>query len=181
VTEDRIGLVQLYTGNGKGKTSAALGLALRAAGHGLAVCVVQFAKATNAVSGEVAAIECLPTVEIVRFGDSTTWGGMMPLRDLPAEAQAEAHVALDYAVEAVFSGRWDIVVLDEICVAVDLGLLDIEAVLHVIGDKPDAVELVLTGRGAPEALVEACDLVTEMVDIRHPSERGAGPRKGIEY
>lgn len=176
-----MGLVQLYTGNGKGKTSAALGLALRAAGQGLAVCIVQFAKATNVMSGEVAAVEGLPNVEIVRFGDSGTWGGMMPLRDLPAEATAAAHAALDYAIEAVFSGGWDVVVMDEICVAIDLGLLEVEAVLHVIGDKPDGVELVLTGRGAPQALIDACDLVTEMTDVRHPSQRGAGPRRGIEY
>jgi len=181
VTEDHVGLVQLYTGAGKGKTSAALGLALRAAGHGLAVCVVQFAKATDVMSGEIAAVESLPTVEIVRFGDSSAWGGMMPLRDLPGEATAAAHAALDYAVEAIFSGKWDIVVLDEVVVAVDLGLLDVEALLHVIGDKPEGVELVLTGRGAPQALAEACDLVTEMIDVRHPSAGGAGPRKGIEY
>lgn len=181
MTHNQRALVQLYTGNGKGKTSAALGLALRAAGQGLAVCIVQFAKATDFAGGETSALELIPNIEIVRFGDSTVWGGLMPRRELPEEAAAAAGAAFDYAAEAIFSGKWDVVILDELNVVVDLGLLDVEGALHLVGDKPDSVELVLTGRGAPQELIDACDLVTEMVDVRHPASQGIGPRRGIEY
>lgn len=181
MTPNRKGLVHLYTGNGKGKTSAALGLALRAAGQGLSVCIVQFAKATDFVGGEISALELIPNVEIVRFGDSTVWGGLMPKSELPEGAAAAANAAFDYATEAIFSGRWDVVILDELNVVIDLGLLDLDSALHAVGDKPDSVELVLTGRGAPQELIDACDLVTEMADVRHPASQGMGPRPGIEY
>lgn len=179
--EDDLGLVHLYTGEGKGKSSAALGVALRALGHGLRVCVVQFAKATDVASGEVAAAQELGLLEIVRFGDSSVWGSLMPTRSVGSEGEEATAAALDYATKAVFSGEWDVVVLDEICVAIGLGLVEEECVLHLVGDKPGAVELVLTGRGASVALIDACDLVTEMRDVRHPIREGVGPRRGIEY
>ena len=175
------GLTQLYTGNGKGKTSAALGLALRAAGHGMRVRIVQFAKATDVASGEVVALRDIPEIELVRFGDSSVWGGLMPARDLPREAEVAAREAFTFAREAMMSGRFDVVVLDEICAVVALGLVEEDQVLELIATRPPRIELVLTGRGATAKLVAACDLVTEMADVRHPAERGAGMRKGIEY
>lgn len=175
------GLVQLYTGDGKGKTSAALGLALRAAGQGLAVCIVQFAKATDVESGELLAVRSIPNLEIVRFGDSEVWGGLMPLKDLPPQACQAAQDGFDFALKASSSGDWDVLILDEVNVAVDRGLLDEESVLELISTKPATLELVLTGRGATPAMVDASDLVTEMVDVRHPASDGVGPRRGMEY
>ncbi len=176
------GLVQLYTGDGKGKTSAALGLALRGVGQGLAVCVVQLAKSIDVPSGEVNAARQLgQNLEIVRFGDSSVWGGLMPARRLPAQAKDLASLALQYGTEAVFSGSWDIVVLDEICVAIELGLVDEDLVLSLIDGKPREVELVLTGRGASERLIDACDLVTEMREVKHPATGGSQARRGIDY
>lgn len=181
MTDDsRTGLVQLYTGDGKGKTSAALGLALRAAGQGLSVCVVQFAKAIDVRSGELIAAEKIPNIEIARFGDSHVWGGLMPRKKLPAQAADLTRAAFDYAAEAVYSER-DVVVLDEVCVVITLGLLAEERVLDLVADKPERVEVVLTGRGATRALLDAADLVTEMVEVRYPASEGAGPRRGIEY
>lgn len=176
------GIVQLYTGDGKGKTSAALGLALRALGQGLRVCVVQFAKATGVQSGEINALTgASADFEIVRFGDSSVWGGLMPERELGEEAAGAATEAFDYASAVVAGGRWDVVVLDEIAVVVKLGLVAEDDVLRLARDRPAGVELVLTGRGATPALIDACDLVTEMVEVRHPAQGGARARRGIEY
>lgn len=170
------GLIQVYTGDGKGKTTAALGLALRAAGHGLRVEVVQFIKGWPGY-GELAGVGWLPTVAIQAFGRS---GWIDPAQPEPEDYERAAK-ALAYAREVITSGQADIVVLDEIDVALDYGLLDLEAVLALLDSKPATVELILTGRNAHPEIVKRADLVTEMRKVKHPYDRGIGGRKGIEY
>ncbi|HDT14278.1 MAG TPA: cob(I)yrinic acid a,c-diamide adenosyltransferase [Candidatus Aminicenantes bacterium] len=170
------GYVQVYTGNGKGKTTAALGLALRAAGHGMRTYFGQFLKGQR--SGELAAVEKLsPLVRIERFGQE----GFLHITEGPDDEDIRrAREGLRKCREAMLSGRYDIVVLDEINTAVLLKVLAVDEVLGLIDDKPEAVELVLTGRGAPQALIDRADLVTEMKDVKHYFDRGVKAREGIE-
>lgn len=176
VVEMERGLVQVYTGNGKGKTTAALGLALRAVGHGFRVKVIQFLK--GRLYGELAACEKFPgELEIFQSGlDSFVKRGEPTAEDLRLAGEG-----LEAAREAIMSGRYDLVVLDEINVAVDLGVLDVESVLPLIDGRPPGVELVLTGRNAPEEFLGRADLVTEMREVRHYYADGVEMRRGIEY
>jgi cob(I)alamin adenosyltransferase len=171
-----IGYVQVYTGNGKGKTTAALGLALRAAGHGMRTYFGQFLKGQH--YGELEAAEKLsPLLRFERFGRE----GFLHITDGPDDEDIRlAREGLRKCREAMLSGRYDIVVLDEINTAVLLKVLTVEEVLGLINEKPAAVELVLTGRGAPEAVIHRADLVTEMRDIKHYYDRGVKAREGIE-
>ncbi len=172
----RLGLVHLYTGDGKGKTTAALGLALRAAGHGLRVLVVQFLKGGKAPFGEVEALRALPNVEVVQFGP----GGFVG-RDFSFEDGREsAREGLDFARRALRSGEFDLVVLDEVAVAVRKGLLSEAEVLDLLRERARRTEVVLTGRYAGKALREAADLVTEMRAVKHPFEQGVRWRWGVE-
>jgi len=182
------GLVQVYTGPGKGKTTAALGLAARAAGHGLRTCIIQFMK-RGWESGERTAIARLaPEVQIHVFG-SERWGAPSkasqetPWWELPAseEDRAQAQEALAFGHEAVTSGEWDIVVLDEVLSALAHDLVSLDQLLSLICAKPPAVEVVLTGRDAPPEIIAAADLVTEMQEVKHPFRRGVKARKGIEF
>lgn len=170
------GLVQVYTGEGKGKTTAALGLALRATGHGLRVEIVQFMKGWPGY-GELKGVEWLPTVAIHPFGRS---GWVHPEQPQPEDYERAAE-ALAYALEVITKEEADVVVLDEINVALDYGLLDLEAVLALLDRKPPAVELVLTGRNAHPELIRRADLVTEMRKVRHPYDQGLEGRQGIEF
>lgn len=170
------GLVQVYTGNGKGKTSAAFGLALRAIGNGLKVFVIQFIK-DGLDYGELHAVKFLPNLELKAFGR-----GKFISKAPPEEEDVRlAKEGFDLAKRVVASGDFDVVVLDEINVAVHLKLLEIDEVLDVIHSKPKHVELVLTGRNAPSEIMEVADLVTEMREVKHPHTLGVQPRKGIEY
>jgi cob(I)alamin adenosyltransferase len=181
------GLVQVYTGNGKGKTTAALGLALRAAGHQLRTCVIQFMK-RGWESGERTSVARLaPEVEIhafgsERWGDSGTRPQGTPWWELPPseEDRAQAQQALAFGRQTVTGGEWDIVVLDEVLGALRHGLLSLDQLLALIHDKPSSVELVLTGRDAPAEIIAAADLVTEMKEVKHPFRKGVKARKGIE-
>jgi cob(I)alamin adenosyltransferase len=170
------GYVQVYTGNGKGKTTAALGLALRAAGHGLKTLFVQFLKAQP--SGEVEAVKKLaPLVRIERFGRE----GFITVKDGPDdEDRSRARAGLARAREAVLSGEFAIVVLDEINPAVHFGLVPESAVLDLLAVRPPEVELVLTGRYAPASFIDRADLVTEMTGVKHYFERGVRAREGVE-
>jgi cob(I)alamin adenosyltransferase len=170
------GLVQVYTGNGKGKTSSAFGLALRAAGRGLKVHIVQFIKG-GFDYGELYVIDRLPNVTLKAFGR----GRFVTEKPAGKEDVELAEQALALAEKAVRSGDYDVVVLDEVNVALSLGLVSLDRVLELVRSKPDHVELVLTGRDAPEEIVEAADLVTEMREIKHPYKKGFPARKGIEY
>ena len=170
------GLVQVYTGDGKGKTSAALGLALRAAGRGLRVFVIQFIKG-GFDYGELYAAKQLPNLELKAFGQ-----GKFVTQIPPGEKDiALAKEAYALAKRVVESDEYDVVILDEVNVALHLGLLSIDEVLNLVKVKPEHVELVLTGRYAPREIIEIADLVTEMRDVKHPYAKGEKPRKGIEY
>ncbi len=174
--KNRQGLVQIFTGNGKGKTSAALGAVVRASGHGLKVFIVFFLKGQYPY-GEFSTLVKLPNVDVASFG----------LRHLidPAQINPEeieqAKLALSTAREAMLSSKYDLVVLDEVNVAVYFKLIELDEVIRLIGDKPRNVELILTGRYADAKLIELADLVTEMVKLKHPYDKGMKARKGIEY
>ena len=168
------GFVQVYTGDGKGKTTAALGLALRAAGAGLRVYIGQFIK--NADYSEIAALE--------RFADCITieqFGlGCFILTQPGQEDIDAAHRALAALEAGLRSGAYDLVIADEANVAVALGLISEQELLALINCRSPQVELVLTGRGAPQSVLDRADLVTEMRSIKHYYDQGILSRKGIE-
>ena len=177
------GLVQVYTGAGKGKTSAALGLALRATGYGLRVCVIQFLKGSP--TGELKSAEKLaPFLQIEQWGrkssdpDGRAWVRKGLVRE---EDRSMAQKALKRAREIILNKEFDILILDEINVALFFGLLELRQVLELIRAKPAEIELILTGQKAPKEILAAADLVTETVKIKHPFDRGMPARKGIEY
>ena len=177
------GLVQVYTGDGKGKTSAAVGAAVRALGRGLRVCLIQFLKGGEE-SGEMRALRELGHVTVRRFGadwrerarqDPEWW------KAPPSEQErALTQEGLRFAGQIISAGEHDLVILDEINVACAKGLLATEDIAALVTNRPSHVEIILTGRGAPPALLEAADLVTEMKEVKHPlaaavhSARGAG-------
>jgi len=168
--------VQVYTGDGKGKTTAALGLVFRAAGHGLRSHVIQFMKG-DIRYGELAAAQRLAgLVRISQMGRSSFVDRANP----DPEDVRLAREALCLAEASLMSGDYDLVVLDEVNVAMDFGLVPVEDVLRLITAKPAHVELVLTGRNAPQAILEAADLVTEMRNVRHYYDHGVRSRRGIE-
>ena len=170
------GLTQVYTGDGKGKTSAAFGLGLRAIGRGLKVYVVQFIKG-GFDYGEAHIVDDLANLELKAFGRGK-FVTEMPPTDEDVELAKEA---FELAHEVVNSDEYDLVILDEINVALNLKLIDVKEVIDLIRNKPEQVELILTGRYAPPEVIEEADLVTEMKEIKHPYTRGIPPRKGIEY
>jgi cob(I)alamin adenosyltransferase len=170
------GLVQVFTGNGKGKTTAALGTILRAAGHGFRVFIVFFMKG-NYDYGEFSTLAKLPNVDMASFG----FRQLTDPANIKPEEIEQARLALAAAREAVLSGNYDLVVLDEVNVALDFKLIELDEVVKLIGDKPPEVELILTGRYADTRIIKLADLVTEMVNVRHPFDKGIKARKGIEY
>lgn len=170
------GLVEIFTGDGKGKTTAALGAALRASGHGLKVFIVYFMKG-GFPYGEQKALSQLPNIKFARFGLE---GFVTPNNVTEAEKE-EARKALQMAKEVIFSNEYDIVILDEINVATAWNLINIAEVIKLIKGKPEKVELILTGRYADDKLIELADLVTNMTKIKHPYDKGILARKGIDY
>jgi cob(I)alamin adenosyltransferase len=170
------GLTQVYTGDGKGKTSAAFGLALRAIGRGLRVYVIQFIKG-GFDYGELHIMNKLPNFELKAFGRGR-FITETPPKDVDVKLAREA---FELARNVVGSDEYDVVILDEINVALNLRLVDVDEVVDLVRKKPERVELVLTGRNAPPEVVEVADLVTEMKEIKHPYTKGVPPRKGIEY
>lgn len=174
--ETRKGLVQVFTGNGKGKTTAAIGAIVRAAGHGWHVFLVSFMKGSY-TQGEYKALSRLPNVEIAQFGLRK----FTDPANIKLEEKEQAEAALEAARKAVSSGNYDLVVLDEVNVALSYDLIALDEIIKLIEDKPPRVELILTGRYASNRLLEATDLVTEMVKVKHPFDSGIKARKGIEY
>lgn len=169
----RKGFVQVYTGNGKGKTTAALGLAVRAAGAGLRVLIVQFIKQKKC--SEHAALERFPDRITVRQC------GKGLLRGKPSAADVRAaRKGMEEARQSVLSGEYDVAILDEANVAAHYGLIPVRDLLDLIANKPAGVELVITGRYADERVLEAADLVTEMKEIKHYMRQGVQARRGIE-
>ncbi len=171
------GLVLVFTGNGKGKTTAALGMALRAWGHGMKVLILQFIKSQQC--GEhVAAEKMQPTLEIRPLGL-----GFINFSDPAnvARQQRAAQEALEQVTTAMTSGNYQMLILDEILYALHYGLLEVSAVIGLLEQKPEHLHLVLTGRDAPPEIIERADLVTEMREIKHPFKQGIGAQQGIEF
>ncbi|NIT36100.1 MAG: cob(I)yrinic acid a,c-diamide adenosyltransferase [candidate division Zixibacteria bacterium] len=170
------GTVQVYTGDGKGKTTAALGLALRAWGHGARVLVIQFMKG-RINYGELEAARRLEGFDVEQYGRESFVD-----RDEPAaEDVALAAEALARARQVAGANEYDLVILDEVNVAADYGLIKTEDILDLIAKKPPEMELVLTGRRPPAGFVEAADLVSEVQETKHHYRIGIPARKGIEY
>lgn len=169
------GCTQVYTGNGKGKTTAALGLALRAVGRGLRVCVFQFIKGGGPYGEHLITEKLAPLLTIIQTGRP----GWVNTKDITEDRRA-AQTALVQAEDLLISGDYDIFICDEINGAAGFGLIDVEQVLELIRMKPERVELVLTGRNADERVIEAADLVTEMREIKHYYKAGVPARTGIE-
>ena len=174
------GMIIVFTGDGKGKTSAALGIALRACGHNMYVSMVQFVKSPTDSGEERAAERLKPEFEMITTGRGfvNIPGHTVPL---PDHRQA-AEDAFALAQQRISSGFWDIVILDEINVAVELGLLDIARVLELLRNKPQKLHVILTGRAAHRDLIAVADLVTEMRLVKHPyDDRGIPAQQGIDF
>ena len=169
----RRGLVIVHTGDGKGKTTAALGLAVRAFGAGLKVLILQFIKGARR-SGELTALEILG-VEVRQLGL-----GFITTENF-AEQKKSARAAVESARKEISSGAWDLIVLDEINYAVKFGLLDASEILELIKIRPPQMHLVFTGRDALPELIDAADLVTEMKLVKHPFRQGIKAQSGIEF
>ena len=171
------GRILIFTGDGKGKTTAALGMALRAHGHGIPVAVIQFVK-SDTETGEFAALKGMADVEIV-----VTGLGFVPRPTDPrfADHCRAAEEGLRIAAEAALSGRYGLVVFDEVCTAVALKLLAEEAVLAALPEAAPDCTVVLTGRGATEGLIQAADTVSEIRCIKHGFDSGRKAQKGVEF
>ncbi|MEA3485517.1 MAG: cob(I)yrinic acid a,c-diamide adenosyltransferase [Candidatus Aerophobetes bacterium] len=173
------GLVHIYTGEGKGKTTAAIGAGIRAVGHGYRVYMIQFLKGGSEFPeyGEVRAIKAFKNFTIEQFGLSHFV--------IPGKASDEDLMiisrALKRAQEISSSGEYDLVILDEINIAYKLGLLPLEDLLALLKNKASQTELIMTGRGAPSELLERADLVSQIESVKHPYNSGTKARKGIEY
>ncbi len=178
--DSKKGLVLINTGNGKGKTTAALGLALRAAGHNFRVLILQFIKGPWK-TGEAKIMEKLkPLIEIEQLGR-----GFIKFKNgKPQHTSQQIDNAIEsfrYAREKIYSGKYDMVILDEINNLIDYGLLSVEDVVDLIKNKPKEISIVLTGRNAHHKLVDIADTVTEMKEVKHAFSNGIKARKGIEY
>ena len=174
--ERRLGLVMVNTGPGKGKTTAALGLALRAIGHHHRVKMIQFMKG-DPFYGEMLIRERLPELEIEQYGLDRFVDPKNPEPEQVARAQA----GLEAARTAILSGEYNVVILDEVNVAMTFGLVPTEAVVELLRKRPPHVEVILTGRDAPQAVIEAADYVNEITDTKHPYQKNIPARVGIEF
>jgi cob(I)alamin adenosyltransferase len=171
-----LGRVHVITGPGKGKTTAAFGLAMRAAGHGLRVCIVQFMK-TGETTGEVVAAEQLKKVRVAQFGTGSFVGqGSISDKDRRSAAKAVEH-----ARKLAVGGRCDLLVLDEVNVAVFFGLVKAADIIDLLEGRAEGVEAVLTGRNAPEEFIQYADYVSYIDTVKHPYDKGVSARKGIEW
>ncbi len=176
------GLVQIYTGDGKGKTTAAFGLALRAAGQGNKVLIYQFLKPLSVDIGERFSLQ-LGAVRIRVEVLDVPWDMAKSFDDKKQVAQAKTAIseALDRIAQTAEKGFYDLLILDEIVFCLSKGLAKLEDIKNVIDKRDPAVEIVLTGRGATEELIAMADLVTEMKNVKHPFDKGIKARRGIEY
>jgi len=173
------GLVIVHTGNGKGKTTAALGMGLRAWGQGLKVLVLQFIKGSWEY-GELQAAEKLGQNFVIRqMGEGFVKTGQAGAAK--ADHQAAAAEALQAAEREIMSDKWDMIILDEINYAIKFGLVPVDAVVALLASKPSRLHLVLTGRDASPAIIDKADLVTEMKEIKHPYQQGIKAQKGVEF
>lgn len=175
--ENKTGLVMVFTGNGKGKTTAALGMALRAWGQGMKVLMLQFIKGGRTY-GELLASEKLGGLEIRPMGEGFITGSSGESQE---KHRLAAQRALAEARREIASGRWDLIILDEIIYAVGFKLLTEDDLLDIISIKPTDTHLVLTGRNAPQSLIDRADLVTEMAEVKHPFAMGVKAQRGVEF
>ena len=174
-----VGLTIVYTGKGKGKTTAALGLALRATGYEKKICMIQFIKGSWHY-GEMDSTKKLePGFEMVAVGKGFV--GIIDDKSPKEDHEKVAKEAIKISNEKIQSGKYDIVILDEINYAVNLNLISVDDVLKLVKAKPDDIDLVLTGNYAKEEVVEIADLVTEMKEIKHPFQKGIKAKKGIDF
>jgi cob(I)alamin adenosyltransferase len=171
---ERRGVVVVNTGNGKGKSSAAFGMVARALGHGMRVGVVQFIKGSFS-TGEEAFFRRFPEVSYHVMGEGYTWETQDRERDIAA-----AQLAWEQALIFLTDPACDLVVLDEVNIALKMGYLDVQAVLAALRDRPHMQHVVLTGRGAPQELIDYADTVTEMRDIKHAFRAGIQAQPGVE-
>jgi cob(I)alamin adenosyltransferase len=172
------GLIHVYTGDGKGKTTAAFGLAVRAAGHGKRVLILQFLKSRIKNSGEVRIVK-KSGVKVVKFKNQTS-----PIFD-PAvkisELKRTIKEAIALSIEKIMSGKFDLIIMEEFNNVLKGGYATVTDLNKIIKAKPEELELVFTGRGAPKELIESADYVTEMKMVKHPANNGIMAREGIEY
>ncbi len=168
--------ILIITGDGKGKTTSALGMAMRASGHGLRACVIQFIKGVR--TGELSTVQAMANIQMVQTGrgflPKSQGGGM-------AEHKQAAEQGLAVAAESIVSGQYDILILDEICVAVSLGLILEADVVDVMGCADPAMTLVLTGRYASPGLIELADTVSRIDCVKHGYDAGIAAQKGVEF
>jgi cob(I)alamin adenosyltransferase len=170
------GLLQVYTGNGKGKTTAALGLALRALGHGWRVMIIQFMKG-GAKYGEIQSLRMFPNCTAEQFGRDV----LVDLHNPDPTDVSLAKKGLLAASEIIQNNSYDLLILDEINVAIAVKLLEEAAVVQMLRQRPANMEIVATGRYAPQSILDLADLVTEMQLVKHPFEKGIEAREGIEF
>lgn len=172
------GLILIYTGNGKGKTTAALGTAFRSIGYDWNVCIVQFIKG-NWKYGEMESVKLVPNIELHQMGK-----GFCKIMgdDIPeSEHRSAAENALEFATEKMLSGKYELLILDEVFVAISTGILSEKKVIEFLNKKPNNMNLILTGREATKKIMKIADLVTEMKEIKHPFQKGILSKKGIDY
>ena len=169
------GLIHIYTGNGKGKTTSAIGLGVRATGNGLKVYMIQFMKGRR--YSEIDALEVIPNFTVFQSGRDE-----FVSKENPEKIDIDlAREGFEHAKKIINAGKHDLVILDEINVAVDFNLIPLEDVLKLLEEKPGKVELVLTGRYANPEIVRMADLVSEILEIKHPYQEGVQSRKGIDW
>lgn len=168
------GYIHLYTGNGKGKTTAAIGLAVRAAGAGKTVFIAQFVKGMH--YSELDALKRFPEIELKQFGLDCFIVNQPTEKDISAARNGLLEVA-----QVISGNHFDIVILDEVCIALHYHLFEIEELISILNTKPLEMEIVMTGRYAPLGLFEVADLITEMKELKHYYSKGVEARKGIEF
>jgi len=173
------GLVIVYTGNGKGKTTAALGLAMRAIGYEHKVCMLQFIKGSWHYGEMDSSKKLEPNLELIAVGKGFV--GILDDNSPREEHEKYAAEAVRICREKIFSEKYDVIILDEVNYAINLGLIDVQEIIKIIKEKPSNLDLVLTGRDVKEEIVELADLVTEMKEIKHPFKSGIKAKKGIDF
>jgi cob(I)alamin adenosyltransferase len=169
------GLIHVYTGNGKGKTTAAIGLGVRAAGDGLKVLMIQFMKGRR--YSELDALQQIQNFTVVQFGRDE-----FVSKEKPAQVDIDlAQKGLAFAKDVIHNQSYDVVILDEVNVALDYQLIAVDDVLQLLREKPESLELVLTGRYASPEIIQHADVVSEILEIKHPYQKGVQSRKGIDW
>jgi cob(I)alamin adenosyltransferase len=175
----RLGLVHIYTGKGKGKTTSAVGAGIRAVGQGLSVYMIQFLKGGKNLppSGEIRVLRNISGFRLEQFG----MDHFVNPKKVSDEDREIVQEGLNKAREVLASGNYDLVILDELNVVIQFGMVELELVLDILRGRADGTEVIMTGRDAPEELVEYADLVSYIQEVKHPFDRGISARRGIEY